>query len=98
MAFRRLASVLAALVIGLSPLKAADRALDQMSWKRGVLHQYATILSASYADALDGARALAEAVDAFLAAPGAETLQRARQAWIDARVPYVQTEAYRFYD
>src|SRR5215510_138570 len=98
MAFRRLANVLAALVVGLSPLKAADTALDPISLKRSVVNQYATIVSASYADALAGARALAEAVDAFVAAPGAETLQRARLAWIDARVPYVQTEAYRFYD
>jgi len=35
-------------------------------------------------------------VDALLAAPSARTLQDARQAWLDARVPYMQTEVYRF--
>ena len=37
-------------------------------------------------------------MDAFVDAPREDSLSRARQAWIDARVPYVQTEAYRFYD
>src|SRR5262245_57182182 len=98
MALRRLAHVLMALAVGACPLEAADTTSDLISVKRSVVEQYATIVSASYADAHAEARALAEAVDVFLAAPGAETLQRARQAWIDARVPYVQTEAYRFYD
>jgi putative iron-regulated protein len=31
-------------------------------------------------------------------APSSDSLDSARQAWNDARVPYAQTEAYRFYD
>jgi putative iron-regulated protein len=98
MAFQRLARVLIALAVWCCPLEAANTRPDLMAWKHSVVEHYAAIVAASYADALDGARALAEAVDVFLAAPDAETLERARQAWIDARVPYVQTEAYRFYD
>ncbi len=36
------------------------------------------------------------AIDAFLAKPTNENLIAARAAWIAARVPYMQTEAYRF--
>ena len=35
-------------------------------------------------------------MDAFLASPSAEGLQAAKEAWLAARVPYQQTEAYRF--
>jgi putative iron-regulated protein len=63
-----------------------------------VVATYATLVYASYQDAVAGSRSLAAAVDAFLEAPSADSLNRARQAWIDARVPYLQTEAYRFYD
>ena len=42
------------------------------------------------------AKNLQAAIDAFLAAPGAATHQAAKDAWLAARVPYQQTEAYRF--
>ena len=61
-----------------------------------VLDTYADIAQAGYEDSLAGAKALKGAIDALLAAPGETTLAAARQAWIDARVPYMQTEAYRF--
>jgi putative iron-regulated protein len=63
-----------------------------------VVAAYATLVYANYQDAVAGSRLLAAAIDAFLEAPTAESLARARQAWIDAREPYLQTEAYRFYD
>jgi putative iron-regulated protein len=66
--------------------------------KQSVVANYAALVYVSYDDALAGARALADAIDRFLASPSDAALQRARQAWIDARVPYAQTEAYRFYD
>jgi putative iron-regulated protein len=66
--------------------------------KQAVIAGYAAIAQASYEDALAGARRLSESVEAFVAAPSNASLQRARQAWNDARVPYVQTEAFRFYD
>src|SRR5262249_43064108 len=49
-------------------------------------------------DALAGATSLADAIDAFVAAPADASLSRARQAWIAARVPYAQSEAFRFAD
>jgi putative iron-regulated protein len=61
-----------------------------------VLTNYANIAHAKYEDSLITARALKAAVDALIATPSAETLAAAREAWIAARVPYQQTEVYRF--
>lgn len=61
-----------------------------------VLKTYADIAQASYEDSLGSAKTLRTAIDALLANPTAETLAKAREAWIVARVPYMQTEAFRF--
>jgi putative iron-regulated protein len=61
-----------------------------------ILSTYADIALAGYADSLKTAEALNEAVDAFLASPTDETLAAAKAAWRAARVPYQQTEAFRF--
>jgi len=58
---------------------------------------YADIVLASYTDSLTLAVELHDAIDAFLADPSEETLEIARQAWLDSNEPYGQTEAYRFY-
>jgi putative iron-regulated protein len=63
---------------------------------KDVLKTYADIAQAGYTDSLDAARTLKLAVDAFLAAPTEDNLRAARGAWIAARIPYMQTEAYRF--
>ncbi|MEI9932996.1 MAG: imelysin family protein [Rhizomicrobium sp.] len=49
-----------------------------------------------YGDALSGARALQRVVAVLLAHPAAETLESARVAWKAARVPYLQSEGFRF--
>ena len=61
-----------------------------------VLTTYSDIALAKYEDSLTTAKALDGAIDAFLAAPSEETLDAAKDAWLAARVPYQQTEAYRF--
>ena len=61
-----------------------------------MLKTYADIAEAAYTDSLDAAKTLKLAVDAFLAAPTENNLRAARGAWIAARIPYMQTEAYRF--
>lgn len=63
---------------------------------KDVLKIYADIAEAGYADSLDTARTLRLSVDAFLAKPTEGNLRAARAAWIAARIPYMQTEAYRF--
>ncbi|GAB4071004.1 peptidase [Ancylobacter sonchi] len=63
---------------------------------RDVVVTYANIAEAMYSDALTTAKALQVAVDAFLAYPTQANLDKARTAWKAARVPYQQTEGFRF--
>ncbi|MEM8794604.1 MAG: imelysin family protein [Pseudomonadota bacterium] len=61
-----------------------------------VLGHYSDIALAKYEDSLATARDLKTAVETFLQTPSASNLEAARTAWIRARVPYQQTEVYRF--
>ncbi|BCH57468.1 peptidase [Agrobacterium vitis] len=61
-----------------------------------VLKHYAELAEAKYQDSLTTAKTLDAAVDALLAKPSKSTLNKARSAWIKARVPYQQSEVYRF--
>src|SRR6478752_7363625 len=61
-----------------------------------VVKHYTEVGHAKYEDALTTAKALDVAIDAFLKEPTDATLKAARAAWIKARVPYQQTEVYRF--
>ncbi len=63
---------------------------------RAVVKTYADIALAKYEDSLTTARALDVAIDALIATPSAETLDAAKAAWKAARIPYQQTEVYRF--
>lgn len=65
--------------------------------KKEALAQYADLVLASYDDSYNTATALKQAIDAFLAAPSEAGFQACKQAWLAARIPYGQTEAYRFY-
>lgn len=63
---------------------------------KDVLTTYANIAQAGYEDSLQAARQLKTSVDALIKAPTEETLAAARASWVAARVPYMQTEAFRF--
>jgi putative iron-regulated protein len=63
---------------------------------KAVIATYADIALAKYEDSLSAARALDVAIDALIANPSPETLDAARAAWKASRVPYQQTEVYRF--
>ncbi len=64
--------------------------------RAAVVSTYADIAQAMYGDALIEAQGLRTAIAALIAAPGDDTMAAARDAWRAARVPYLQTEAYRF--
>lgn len=57
---------------------------------------YITLASAVYEDSLITARALQEKIDRLLARPSESALKEARQAWRKARIPYQQSETFRF--
>jgi putative iron-regulated protein len=87
---------LAALAILMAGTAFGTIARAEAPQPKAVVETYANIAQAMYGDAVSTARDLAKAVDAFLANPNDETLKAARAAWIKARVPYQQTEGYRF--
>jgi putative iron-regulated protein len=64
--------------------------------KAAVVVNYADVAHATYEDALITARALDEATDRLIANPTEENLAAAKRAWLAARVPYQQSEAFRF--
>lgn len=61
-----------------------------------VLSTYADIALATYEDSLTTAKALQASVNTLLANPTEANLAAAKTAWKAARVPYQQSEAYRF--
>lgn len=61
-----------------------------------VVEQYADIASAIFADALVTAEHLQKAAQQLVKAPSEATLNQARTAWLAARIPYQQSEVFRF--
>ena len=78
-----------------APVASSASALDPAASKAVVAH-YAALASAVFNDAASTGKALQSAVDALLAAPSEATLSAARTAWLAARVPYMQSEVFRF--
>ncbi len=83
-------------VLALSLSMVTGASADGHVDKGAVLDTYANIAHAMYEDSLTTAMALKTTVDALAAEPGEETLAAAKEAWLAARVPYQQTEVYRF--
>jgi putative iron-regulated protein len=63
---------------------------------KAVIKNYADIALAKYEDSLTTAKALDEVVHALIEKPSEKALTKARDAWKAARIPYQQTEVYRF--
>lgn len=63
---------------------------------RKVVESYADIAQAVYGDALATAKQMQAAIQALIARPSKVNLIAARNAWIAARVPYQQSEVFRF--
>jgi putative iron-regulated protein len=74
-----------------------DEEKEVLQMKKEVLAQYANIVSKSYEDCYSTALQLKMAIDAFVANPTDNGFQQCKDAWLTARLPYGQTEAYRFY-
>lgn len=74
-----------------------DPAASTETLEKQALTTYADVVYANYADSYDAAKVMSDRIAAFLAAPSAAGLAAAQQAWKDARAPYGQTEAFRFY-
>lgn len=76
--------------------KETDITNTEEAEKREVLENYASIVYANYSDALSDAQSLKEAITDFTQSPSESKLQKAKEAWLQARESYGQTEAFRF--
>lgn len=83
-------SVAASLVLASSSVFAAKVTQEQ------VVEHYADIAHAVFEDSLTTAKNLDKSIESFLAAPTAAKLEEVKQAWLDSRVPYQQSEVFRF--
>jgi len=63
---------------------------------KAVVNHYADLALAVFSDAASTGKALQSAIDALLANPNDDTLKAAREAWLAARTPYMQSEVFRF--
>ncbi|MEZ9232103.1 imelysin family protein [Vibrio amylolyticus] len=61
-----------------------------------VVEHYADIAHAVFSDAVTTAKTLDQSIESFLAAPSEQGLLDVKQAWLDSRVPYQQSEVFRF--
>ncbi|WP_321281439.1 imelysin family protein [uncultured Vibrio sp.] len=64
--------------------------------KQDVVEHYADVAHAVFSDSLTTAKTLDVKIDEFLKAPSAKKLEDVKQAWLDSRVPYQQSEVFRF--
>lgn len=84
--------------LGLSTMACGEDGAEQPGLSRAqVVADYATLVEASYADALAEAEVLHETLHAFTDEPTEDTFVAAKDAWLASRTPYGQTEAFRFY-
>ncbi len=63
---------------------------------KSVVAHYADLAHANYSDALQQAKLLDAAIKRFVENPTEENLNQAKNAWLTARVPYQQSEVFRF--
>ncbi|MBX3598356.1 MAG: peptidase [Rhizobiaceae bacterium] len=61
-----------------------------------IIKTYSDIALAVFEDSLTTAKSLNTAIDALIANPSAQSLEAAREAWKAARIPYQQSEVFRF--
>lgn len=61
-----------------------------------VVDHYGALAFAVFSDAKTAAIALQSKTDALISAPNEANLAAAKQAWLAARVPYLQSEVFRF--
>ena len=84
------------LIAAVSLLVACSDSNNEMTLEEQVKQNYVDIAYSVYSDSLATAKGLQQSVDALLAAPSNESLLTAREAYKAARMPYQQSEIYRW--
>ncbi len=89
---RSLKFLLLAFVVSGTPAMATSTAATP----EAIVAHYADIALATYTDSLTVARRLHDTIEQLISDPTEQNLLAARTAWISARIPYQQSEAFRF--
>lgn len=91
--------ILALFVLFISCKKIDDDvvAIDDTSLRKEIIVNYADIVYNNYLDSYDKAVLLKTSLNSFVNSPSQSTFDSAKSAYINARAPFLQTEAYRFY-
>lgn len=66
--------------------------------KIDVVEHYATLVHATYTEALNEAKELDRLIGAFTDQPSADVFEEIKKQWVKSRFPYSQSEVFRFYD
>jgi len=74
----------------------SSNVLAGLSKEKQVVENYTNIAHAVFEDALITAKTLGSRLEALAASPSGQTLDEAKLAWKAARVPYQQSEVFRF--
>lgn len=82
--------------IAASLLIASGSTVAAQVTKQQVVEHYADVAHAVFADSVTTAKTLDVKIDEFLKSPSADKLEEVKQAWLDSRVPYQQSEVFRF--
>ncbi|MPS37764.1 peptidase [Vibrio sp. VGrn 2] len=82
--------------IAASLLIASGSTVAAQVTKQQVVEHYADVAHAVFADSVTTAKTLDVKIDKFLKSPSADKLEEVKQAWLDSRVPYQQSEVFRF--
>ncbi len=75
-----------------APTKSAEKGKEA----EALVNSFADMALAGYQDSLEGAKKLQSAIDKFVAEPTEENLNATKEAYKEARIPYSQTEVFRF--
>lgn len=86
----------APLVLSTAMLDTATAAVNKNVSQKAVATHYAEIAHTVFSDALITAKDLKKAIKTFTKNPSEKTLADAKTAWKTARIPYQQSEVFRF--
>ncbi len=79
-------------------LTGVAQAQESTQLKQDFIKTYSRLVYLNYADAYNKALDLQDCIEAFLNRPNEGTLAAAQQSWLMSRVPYGQSEVFRFYE
>ncbi|MGO2509546.1 MAG: imelysin family protein [Vibrio hibernica] len=82
--------IVASALLFVSPIAFANVA------EKEVVKNYADLAYAVFDDAYITAQNLQDSIDSLIKQPSEQTLEQAREAWLASRVPYQQSETFRF--